>query len=131
MHVQPGKSRYRPLPPVPKSIVAKVVAWSPAFRRFGRGRILVSDNNARPPKAELHTSAVSFGRLILLKLSFGAGDLADDPGVALTGKIGGLGEGFEQCFDYMVRFGPVEEFQVQVAAGFVGEALEELTGEAE
>lgn len=44
----------------------------------------------------------------------------------LTGKIHGAGERFEQTLHHMVRFAPVQQFQVQIAFRLIGEALEEL-----
>jgi hypothetical protein len=57
--------------------------------------------------------------------------LTGDAGVLLAGGIDGAGKGFEQAFDDVMGFIAVKQFEVEVAAGFVGEALKEFAGEAE
>src|ERR1019366_7264975 len=46
------------------------------------------------------------------------------------GGVGGAGEGLEQGLDNVVRFVAIKQFQVQVAARFVGEGLEEFARQA-
>ena len=41
------------------------------------------------------------------------------------------GEGFEERLNDVVRFVAVEEFEMKIAAGFIGEALEKFAGKAE
>ena len=66
-----------------------------------------------------------------LQFAFGARYLTSDSRVALAGEVGGFGESFKKCFDDVVRFGTVEEFEMEVAAGFIREALEEFAGQSE
>ena len=65
------------------------------------------------------------------KFPFGAGQLSGDARIAGAGGIGGAGKRLEQSLNDVVRFVAVKQFQMQVAAGFVGEALEKFAGEAE
>ena len=66
-----------------------------------------------------------------LQFPLGAGELAGDAGVVAARGVHGAGEGFEERLDDVVRFVAVEEFKVEIAAGFVGEALKEFAREAE
>ena len=49
----------------------------------------------------------------------------------LTGRIHGSGKGFENAFNNMVGFFPVEKFQVQIAPAFIGKTLEKFARQAE
>src|SRR5208282_769203 len=66
----------------------------------------------------------------LLQFALGARQLAGDPRIALAGRIRCAGERLEQRLDDVMRLVAVEQFQVQVAAGFVGETLEKLARQA-
>lgn len=46
------------------------------------------------------------------------------------GSIHGAGKGLEQGFDNMMWFIAVEQLQVQITTGLIGEALEKLAGQA-
>lgn len=65
-----------------------------------------------------------------LEFSFSGGDLAGDARIVPAGGIRRTGEGLEQRLHNMMRLITVEQFQVKIAAGFVGKALKKLTGQA-
>ena len=65
------------------------------------------------------------------QFSLGARQLAGDARVVPAGGIHGAGKRLEQRLDDVMRFVAVKQFQVQIAAGFVGEALEKFAREAE
>jgi hypothetical protein len=66
-----------------------------------------------------------------LELSFGRGKPAGHPRIPLAGGIHGPGKGLKQRLYDVVRFIAVKQFQMEIAARLVGEALEELPGQAE
>jgi len=66
-----------------------------------------------------------------LQTPFGAGYLAGNTRISLAGKVNGLGKRLKNHFHDMVRLIAVKEFDVQVAAGFIDETLEKLTGKPE
>src|SRR5260221_10573020 len=66
-----------------------------------------------------------------LQFSLGAGQLPGDARIVRTGGISGAGKGLEQRLDDVVRLVAIKDFEVQIAAGLVGEALEELVRKAE
>src|SRR5580765_2386372 len=72
-----------------------------------------------------------FSHVDVSQLAFGAGKFARNARISLTGNIYCFGEGFEKGFDDVMGFVAVKQFQVQIAAGFVGKALEEFAGQAE
>ena len=49
----------------------------------------------------------------------------------MAGKIGCLSKGLEQRLHHVMRFLAIQQFKVQVAAGFIGETLEKFPGQAE
>lgn len=65
----------------------------------------------------------------VLQFPLGARQLAGDARVMLAGGVHGAGECLEQGFDDVVRFIPVQQFQMQIATGFVRKALEKLPGQ--
>ena len=54
-----------------------------------------------------------------------------NPRISLTGNIYCLGKGLEERFDYVVWFIPIEQFQMQIAPGFIGKALKKLPRQTE
>ena len=65
------------------------------------------------------------------QLAFGSGKLARNPRISLTGNIYRLGERLEKGFHNMMRLIPVQQFQMQVAAGFIGKTLKKLARQPE
>src|SRR6266576_4975695 len=65
------------------------------------------------------------------KFPFGRGQAGGDAPVPLASHVNRLGKGFEQRLDDVVRFVAVEQLQVKIAAGLVGETLKKLPSEAE
>ncbi len=61
-----------------------------------------------------------------LEEAFGAGEDAGEAFVARDGKSQGASEGFEDGFDLVVGGPAVERAEVEVGAGGLGEALEEI-----
>src|SRR5205085_12237442 len=54
-----------------------------------------------------------------------------NPRISLAGKIRGFGKRFENCFDDMMRLIAVEQFEVQIAAGFIRKSLKKFSGQTE
>ena len=65
------------------------------------------------------------------QLAFGGGKLAGNPRISLTSNIYRLGERLEKGFHNMMRLIPVQQFQMQVAAGFIGKTLKKLARQPE
>src|SRR5437870_3148991 len=66
-----------------------------------------------------------------LQFPLRAGQKADNSRVSLAGEVHGFGKGFEHRLNHMMRLLAIEQFYMQVAAAFVGEALKKLSGQAE
>jgi hypothetical protein len=56
--------------------------------------------------------------------------LSHDAWITPAGRVHGAGERLEQRLNNVMRFVAVKQFEVQVAAGFIGEPLEEFAREA-
>ena len=70
-------------------------------------------------------------RIIDSQFPLGARQLAGNARVALARRVRRARKRLEQRLDDVVRLVAVEQFQVQIAAGFVGEGLEKFAREAE
>ena len=66
-----------------------------------------------------------------LEFSFGARQAAGNSRILLTGNIYRFCKRLKQRLDNVVWLVSVQQFQVQVAAGLIGEALKELAGQSE
>jgi hypothetical protein len=66
-----------------------------------------------------------------LKFPFGRGQAAGNPRISLTSHVNRLGKRLEQRLHDVVRFVAIQQFQVKIAAGFVGETLKKLPRQAE
>jgi hypothetical protein len=64
------------------------------------------------------------------QLPFGAGDLAGDSWIILAGEVDRAGKGLKKALHHMVRFAAMQEFQMEIALRFIGEALKELPRQA-
>ena len=60
------------------------------------------------------------------KFALRARNLPGDSGISLTSEVGRLRPCLEQTLHDVMRFLPVEKLQMKVAAGGIGESLEEL-----
>jgi hypothetical protein len=65
------------------------------------------------------------------QLAFGGGKPAGNPWILLTGNIYGLGKSFEERLNDVVRFIPIQQFQMEVAPGFIGKTLKKLARQSE
>lgn len=66
-----------------------------------------------------------------LEFSFGGGKPARNSRISLARNIYRFRKRLKQGLDDVVRFVAIEQFQMQVAAGFIGKRLKELAGESE
>ena len=67
--------------------------------------------------------------VIRLNDTLAAGNQLRNSSVFLAGKVHRASKGLEQALDHVMWFASIQQFEMQIAARLIGEALKKLPGE--